>query len=328
MVVSLRLLYLIVTPAPQLADPAWPHDLVQGHRAARAAPLSRRATKNQPDAAPGLGRPGRTGRADPVPLPEPAPSPPGHPAHSLALASPPGDQEMDLPKHRRPPAHRRRHRRPGRAAGPRESDLGIPARARRTAQVRPPRRCLDDPQDPQTPPHTAGTAASIRHVVATVPPHAGHDHAGRGLLPRRLRAHPQTDLHVPRPGGLQPLRAHPRRHQPPDGAWTTQQARNLLINIDDRGDAFRFLVRDRAGQYTAAFDAVMTGAGIDTVKIPPRCPRANCFAERFVLTARTDSHRPHPDLRRAPSTRRPGPIQRPLQPSPTTSITATPPATR
>jgi transposase InsO family protein len=73
----------------------------------------------------------------------------------------------------------------------------------------------------------------------------------------------------------------------PTGAWTTPQARNLLIDID-RGDAFRFLVRDRDRQYTAAFDAVLAGAGIDTVKIPPRCPRANCFAERFVLTARTE----------------------------------------
>jgi putative transposase len=67
----------------------------------------------------------------------------------------------------------------------------------------------------------------------------------------------------------------------PSGLWTTQQARNLLIDIDDRATAFRFLVRDRAGQYTAAFDAGLAGAGIDTVKIPPRCPRANCFAERF-----------------------------------------------
>ena len=52
--------------------------------------------------------------------------------------------------------------------------------------------------------------------------------------------------------------------------------------------SFRFLACDRAGQFTTAFDAVLAGAGINTVKIPPRCPRANCFAERFVLTARTE----------------------------------------
>src|SRR5207248_8998846 len=49
-----------------------------------------------------------------------------------------------------------------------------------------------------------------------------------------------------------------------------------------------FLVRDRAGQFTAAFDAVLASAGIEAVKISPRSPRANAFAERFVLTARAE----------------------------------------
>jgi putative transposase len=60
------------------------------------------------------------------------------------------------------------------------------------------------------------------------------------------------------------------------------------MDLDDRVATFRFLVRDRAGQFSNSFDAVLAGAGIDTVRIPPRCPRANCFAERFVLTARTE----------------------------------------
>jgi len=74
----------------------------------------------------------------------------------------------------------------------------------------------------------------------------------------------------------------------PDGPWTTQQIRNLLMDLGNRATDFRFLVRDRAGQFTASFDAVLAGAGIEVVKIPPRSPRANAYAERFVLTARTE----------------------------------------
>jgi putative transposase len=74
----------------------------------------------------------------------------------------------------------------------------------------------------------------------------------------------------------------------PDGAWTTQQARNLLTDLGEHAAQLRFLVRDRAGQFTSAFDAVLADVGIEVVKIPPRCPRANCYAERLVLTIRTE----------------------------------------
>ncbi len=74
----------------------------------------------------------------------------------------------------------------------------------------------------------------------------------------------------------------------PDGPWTTQQIRSPLMDLGDPAADFRFLVRDRAGQFTASFDALLASAGIEAVKIPPRCPRANAYAERFVLTARTE----------------------------------------
>jgi transposase InsO family protein len=60
------------------------------------------------------------------------------------------------------------------------------------------------------------------------------------------------------------------------------------MDLGDRAAGFQFPGRDRAGQFTASFDAVLAGAGIEAVKIPPRSPQANAYAERFVLTARTE----------------------------------------
>jgi putative transposase len=74
----------------------------------------------------------------------------------------------------------------------------------------------------------------------------------------------------------------------PDVPWTVQQIRNLVMDLSDRVTQFRFMVRDWAGQFTASFDAVLADAGIIAVKIPPRSPRVNAYAERFVLTVRTE----------------------------------------
>jgi transposase InsO family protein len=111
----------------------------------------------------------------------------------------------------------------------------------------------------------------------------------------------------------------------PTGAWVTQQARNLLMDLGDRAEQFRFLIRDRDSKFTAAFDAVFAGADIRTVRAPVRAPRANAIAERWIGTLRREcldhllitgprhlavalqeyvehynTHRPHRSLRQQP----------------------------
>jgi len=57
----------------------------------------------------------------------------------------------------------------------------------------------------------------------------------------------------------------------PDGAWTVQQIRNLLMDLGDHAVSFRFFVRDRAGQFTASLDAVLADAGIEANTRDFRC---------------------------------------------------------
>ena len=78
----------------------------------------------------------------------------------------------------------------------------------------------------------------------------------------------------------------------PDRPWTVQQARNLLMDLGEGADRFKVLIRDRAGQFTSAFDAVLADAGITVGKIPPQSTSERLRGK--VRRHRTPrGHRPH-----------------------------------
>jgi putative transposase len=74
----------------------------------------------------------------------------------------------------------------------------------------------------------------------------------------------------------------------PDGARTTQAARNFLMDLGERTGHVKFLIRDRAGQFTGSFDAVFTAAGARILLSPPQAPRANAACERMIGTLRRE----------------------------------------
>jgi putative transposase len=74
----------------------------------------------------------------------------------------------------------------------------------------------------------------------------------------------------------------------PTGPWTTQAARNVLMDTDTGTQGIRFLIRDRGSQFTDAFDAVFADAGLRVLKSPPQAPKANAHCERFIGTLRRE----------------------------------------
>ena len=70
--------------------------------------------------------------------------------------------------------------------------------------------------------------------------------------------------------------------QHPTGAWTAQQARNLIMDLGEHAHRAKFMIRDRGSNFTDAFAAVLAGAGIRTMLCNVRTPRMNAIAERWI----------------------------------------------
>ena len=140
-------------------------------------------------------------------------------------------------------------------------------------------RRLDDPADPAALRHPTGSDAEYRHELAAVSAPAGHRHA-RGRLLHVDCAHSRCD------GSTSCSYSRSATatctcwgDRASHGPWTTQQVRNLIM--DPRRTCRPVPVpvpRPRPGRSRRQLDAVMADAGIEVVKIPPQCPRANCFA--------------------------------------------------
>src|SRR5215470_6358775 len=242
-------------PARWLAGPAQSLHCVQERGTAGIAARGRCATPHQAPATAELGRPGSPRRAHPALARRSADVPPGHAGHRAPVAPPSGHPEVDLPEPDGTAAGQRRDRRADRVARHREPRLGVPADPGRTAQlghrvgastIRRVLKALKIPPAPKR--RTDATWRQFLHTQAATILAVDFFHVDCAVTLRRLYC-----LFVMEVGSryvhILGVTANP------DGPWTTQQIRNLLMDLGDRVAAFRFLIRDRAGQFSAPFDA-------------------------------------------------------------------------
>jgi len=108
----------------------------------------------------------------------------------------------------------------------------------------------------------------------------------------------------------------------PTGDWTTQQARNLVMDLGEQAHRARFMIRDRGSNFTAAFDAVLADAGIRTVLCNIQTPRMNAIAERWIGGMPPRTPGPHPRLEPDPSATDPAPVRDPPQSAPPAPLPA------